>query len=72
MVTPVAGTLPFQIGEVRSHKLCTITPTKKIFFNLKNRNFSGIPVVKTLQVNAESIGSIPYWEIKILHAVWHV
>ena len=42
----MAGTLPFQTGELRSHKLCTIPPIF-FFFNLKIGTSSGSPVVKT-------------------------
>ena len=42
----------------------------KIFFWVTIFYFHGCPVVKTLPSSAESVGLIPGWGAKILHASW--
>ena len=38
--------------------------------NMKNRDFSAGPVVKTSSANGGGVGWIPGWGAKILHTVW--
>ena len=42
---------------------------KKVRLRIRNRDFPGGPVVKTLPSNAGGVGSIPGWGTKIPHAV---
>ena len=48
--------------------LHSISSHSQDYFNIKNTDFLGGSVVKTLPSNAVGVGSIPGWEAGIPHA----